>query len=403
MSSPPVGYFDIYKDGKVINAFQSTVAYFNRDAVDLGFGFNAARDVGQINVLTFDYNIRSEKAPFEYALHDAPAVTFIGLEDVALSLQGGKLDITPGATLKEIDILIGTDKNDTFILATNKGPEVLSTGDGNDLVIDNHTPDSPIGVFSDQRLTILGGGSDTFLSHDKVADLVIAQDRPFTVNSDADTIIASAGSLVIAGPNDTVISATGNMDDIKVMSIAEFGEAFINDPLGFLRDHSTLSPYGGSESKIDAGLLLAAAQEILLPLFPNFAYDENGIVGITSPSGVLIPMDSDFSKLMNAFRLVNNEDIPGALEQLADLGLDSYEEAFPLLRAMAGTFDQTEGHKLGVPLPVTGFGNGDVIETALDPIPMGNCTAYATYEQFGYPEEDIHTTGYNTAYTPEIF
>ncbi len=400
MSVPPVGYFDVYENGKVVSAFQSPILHFNKDAIDLSFGFNAARDTSKINVLAFDYDFRSETAPFEYKAYDAPGVTLVATDNFGVSIQGDKFKFTSGATLKEIDMIVGTSKNDTFIMAMNGGPEVLATGDGNDLVIDNHTLVGPIGPFSGQRMTSLGDGADTFISNDNVADLVIAQDTPYLVNSDADLIIASAGSLVIAGANDTVISATGNLDDIKVMSIEEFGQAFISDPLGFLHDHSTLSPMGGSESKIDAGLILAAAQEVLLPLFPNFAYGENGIIGVTSPSGVLIPSNSDFGKLMAAYRMANSEDVPGALKQLADIGLDTYESAFTLLRAMVGTYDQTEGYKLGVPMPATPLPDATNTYT-LDAMP--NCTAYATYEQFGYPDEDVQTIGYSTAYTPEIF
>lgn len=341
MSVPPLGYFDIWEDGKIVNGPTSYLVS-NKGALDVSFSLNEAfTDTSKINLLAFDYDFRTEVAPYEYTSYDALGITVVGFNGFAFSLQGSDIDFSFGG-LNNVDVLSTTNKNDTIILTGDKGPEAVFTGQGNDFVA----------IHGTQALTSLGRGSDTFISTDDIADLVLADS--YGPEGAADQITVSKGSLVIlttipGESNSNVVSATGNQNDITVMTEDQFEGALIADPLGFMQENDT----------IDIGLILAAAQEKLVNLYVGTPTFLDGVPGTFTDQGNFVPADAEIFDLLHAFRQTNEGEYGQAITTLTtQLDMDVFEAA-SVVRDMAGTYDADNAYDVPQPMGFCTFPAAD--------------------------------------------
>lgn len=320
MSSPPVGYYDVYADGKVVNGPYNFLNA-NKLNVDVTFSLNDTfADTAKLNVLAFDYDFRSADWPFSYELYDAPGVTLLAHNGMAFALQGSDLSYTFGR-FTDVDVMTTTNKADTLILSGDQGPKAIFTGAGNDYVEINGY----------QALTDLGRGSDTFISTDNIADFVLAGSYKGEVF--ADRIMVSAGSLVILSTtpgesNSNVYSATGNLDDITVITEDKFEEEMIENPLGFMLEHDD----------IDIGRILAAAQDKLLNAYPTNPTFVDGVMGQMTDQGNFIPHDAAIYDLLWAFNLTNQGKFGDAINVLETEMDMSFGVAASLVADLSDTY-----------------------------------------------------------------
>lgn len=395
MSVPAVGTFDVKNDdGQALKQF-GDFGYFNNRAIgSLAFGIDQLDNTSKIDFMSFDFVQASSPLAPVAPLPPKAGIILIETDFISLLRHNGTFHFLSDQ-LKGADVLAATGHNDTLLISSADGAKIIDLGNGNDMAVINGR----------QTLTVTGGGTDTVISTDDKADLVFSV-KPYG-DAGQSYISVSAGSLVIAGENDIVKSSTGNDADITRMTREEFGKAMVENPIEFLNAHSN----------IEKGLLFAAFDEFVTSKFYLTGSYQLQVEG-SEIKGLLIPFDSDINALMTAYRQTLRGEYIEAMNTL-DQRIEGMNMlgAYDLVKELAGTFDAENANLVPVPMWYdTSIPAGGIpgVETpfGVEAAPAAdqgswnwgnNCTAYATYEQFGYPEENVQVTGHSTAYTPEIF